>query len=231
MPINVKDLQAALMIKGFNPGPIDGILGPMTEAAIVAFKRSVGLVPRPYVGPITLSKLGILTTEPVADELPWMREISKYMGYHEITNNAALKKWLKSDGATLGDPAKLPWCGDCVQTAIRLALPEEKFYGPLKQNPYWALNWQGFGEPSVAKYGAVGVFKRSGGGHVAFLIGFDPERNRYRVRGGNQSNSVSDTWIDGSRLVAIRKPLHWNKELPALPSMNSKGMVISENEV
>ncbi len=33
---------------GFNPGPIDGIRGPQTDAAIVAFKRSIGFNPRPY---------------------------------------------------------------------------------------------------------------------------------------------------------------------------------------
>lgn len=227
-----RQIQEALKTKGFDPGPIDGMMGPKTEAAIIAFKKSRGLAARPYVGPITLEKLG-LPTGPVADELPWMAEATKYMGYHEITNNLALRKFLKSDGATLGDPAKLPWCGDFVETCIKLTLPNEPFIGKLAVNPYWALNWAEFGEASVAKYGALGVFKRTGGGHVGFLVGQDTAKNRWRVRGGNQANSVSDTWIGGGgvTLVAIRKPVTWRQDLPDIPMMDAKGNIVSSGDL
>lgn len=227
----IKKLQRRLLELGFDPKGVDGVIGPDTEKAIVAFKKSVGLAARPYVGPITLEALfgKDAPTTPVA-ALPWMAEITKYMGYHEITNNATLRKWLKSDGATLGDPAKLPWCGDCIETAIKLSLPNEPFTGNLKKNPYWALNWAKFGEKSDMRYGTVGAFKRPSGGHVAFIVGYDPKRKRLRVRGGNQSNSVSDTWIEESRLVAIRKPKTWKEELPPIPIMDSRGQIVSTNE-
>jgi len=51
-------------------------------------------------------------------DLPWMVEAKKVMGLHENRDRAVLAKWLKSDGKTLGDPSKLPWCGDFVDTAI-----------------------------------------------------------------------------------------------------------------
>jgi peptidoglycan hydrolase-like protein with peptidoglycan-binding domain len=33
------------MIRGFNPGDIDGLVGPRTRAAIVAFVRAQGALP------------------------------------------------------------------------------------------------------------------------------------------------------------------------------------------
>ena len=37
----VRRFQTLLQIAGFNPGPIDGIFGPRTQAALLAFQRSV----------------------------------------------------------------------------------------------------------------------------------------------------------------------------------------------
>ncbi len=45
-------IQDRLLELGFDLGPVYGIRGPRTDAAIVAFKRSVGLRPRPYLGPL-----------------------------------------------------------------------------------------------------------------------------------------------------------------------------------
>ncbi|WP_200347347.1 peptidoglycan-binding domain-containing protein, partial [Halochromatium glycolicum] len=39
----VEALQAASRAQGFNPGPIDGLLGPRTTAAIKDFQRDRGL--------------------------------------------------------------------------------------------------------------------------------------------------------------------------------------------
>ena len=105
------------------------------------------------------------------NDLPWMIEAKKVMGLHETRDHAALAKWLKSDGKTLGDPSKLPWCGDCVDTAIELALPDEPRPGKLGENPYWALNWLLFGKACNPAYGAVVAFERPGGGHVGFVSG------------------------------------------------------------
>lgn len=40
---SVERLQEALAALGFDPGPIDGLYGPMTSAAVEAFKRAQGL--------------------------------------------------------------------------------------------------------------------------------------------------------------------------------------------
>lgn len=54
---NVRQAQRSLAGKGFRPGPADGIFGPKTARAVIAFKRKVGLRPRAVIGPITWEKL------------------------------------------------------------------------------------------------------------------------------------------------------------------------------
>jgi len=49
----VKRLQKLLKVKGFDPGVIDGDFGPGTEAAVLAFQRSEGLLADGIVGPRT----------------------------------------------------------------------------------------------------------------------------------------------------------------------------------
>jgi len=68
----VRSVQRELAKDGFDPGPVDGIMGPHTESAIIAFKRSHGLKPRAWVGPLTWK---MLHEPPLVDEmandLPW----------------------------------------------------------------------------------------------------------------------------------------------------------------
>lgn len=233
---DVRALQRALQARGIDPGPIDGIYGPKTEKAIVAFKRSKGLVARPYVGPITLELLGLSASIMNADATmpPWLNEISKYMGLHERNNFQKLYAWLKSDGKTLGDPRVFPWCGDAVETPIRLTLPNEPFPGALGRNPYLARNWMLFGEPCSDIYGAIAVFwrvsKTGNSGHVGFVIGYDPKLRRYRIRGGNQSDSISDAWLSADRLLGLRWPKSYSGTMRPFPILDSKGAVISQNE-
>jgi putative chitinase len=55
----VKALQQALQDKGFDPGEIDGDFGPGTEAAVLAFQQSEGLLADGKAGPQTLGALGL----------------------------------------------------------------------------------------------------------------------------------------------------------------------------
>jgi N-acetylmuramoyl-L-alanine amidase len=54
---DVLELQKILKSFGFNPGPLDGIFGPLTEKAVREFQMSAGLAPDGIVGPQTLEKL------------------------------------------------------------------------------------------------------------------------------------------------------------------------------
>jgi putative chitinase len=57
----VAKLQAQLQDIGFNPGPIDGRFGPATEAPVLAFQKSAGLLADGIAGPRTQGALGLST--------------------------------------------------------------------------------------------------------------------------------------------------------------------------
>lgn len=53
----VKKIQAILQGQGYNVGPVDGLFGPQTQAAIQAFQKTKGLIPDGIVGPLTWQAL------------------------------------------------------------------------------------------------------------------------------------------------------------------------------
>ena len=55
----VKEIQRGLRQAGFNPGPIDGEFGPQTQAAVLGFQATRGLVQDGEVGSKTAKALGI----------------------------------------------------------------------------------------------------------------------------------------------------------------------------
>ncbi len=200
-----KEIQNALMKAGYNIGTsgADGIMGRDTINALTKFQLNSKLnIQYPgTVGPITLKALGL--TEMIEVLPPWIVEGQRKLGLHETLNNAELKKYLKSDGQTLGDPAVLPWCGDFIETIISLTLPKE----PMVTNPYWAANWLKFGVavPKDRFYmGAIGVKSRTGGNHVFTLVGHD--KTYVHAMGGNQSNSISIVKIAKSDITGMRFP-------------------------
>ncbi|NLY45349.1 MAG: LysM peptidoglycan-binding domain-containing protein [Tissierella sp.] len=56
---SVTELQRLLLAHGFNPGPVDGIFGSQTQAAVIAFQRSRNLVADGIVGVQTWTALGV----------------------------------------------------------------------------------------------------------------------------------------------------------------------------
>jgi peptidoglycan hydrolase-like protein with peptidoglycan-binding domain len=55
----VKALQRKLKASGIDPGAIDGVFGPHTEAAVRAFQLRSGLVADGEAGKVTLEKVGV----------------------------------------------------------------------------------------------------------------------------------------------------------------------------
>ncbi|MGH7846342.1 MAG: peptidoglycan-binding domain-containing protein [Candidatus Binatia bacterium] len=56
---DVKKVQEALKAKGQDPGPIDGVMGPKTRAAIKAFQEASGVKGSGRLDDETAQKLGI----------------------------------------------------------------------------------------------------------------------------------------------------------------------------
>ncbi len=67
---DVTRLQQLLRNAGFDPGPIDGIFGTRTQAAVIAFQRSRNLVPDGIVGVNTWTALGVTCVTPPPSQCP-----------------------------------------------------------------------------------------------------------------------------------------------------------------
>jgi len=68
---NVRAAQQALRDQGYNPGPIDGVMGPRTSAAVRDYQTKEGLTASGQLDDATMDKLGVRgassaspTTEP-----------------------------------------------------------------------------------------------------------------------------------------------------------------------
>jgi peptidoglycan L-alanyl-D-glutamate endopeptidase CwlK len=66
----VAKLQAQLQELGFNPGLIDGSFGLATEAAVLAFQQSAGLLADGIAGPRTQGALGLVTDTSLPSVIP-----------------------------------------------------------------------------------------------------------------------------------------------------------------
>ena len=66
----VEALQKKLEECGFSPGKIDGQFGSGTEAAVIAFQKSQGLLPDGVAGPRTLSALGLVKDDDLPSAVP-----------------------------------------------------------------------------------------------------------------------------------------------------------------
>lgn len=66
----VTNLQTRLAALGFPPGVIDGKFGPATEAALLAFQKSQGLVADGVAGPRTLAALGLVEDDSLPSAIP-----------------------------------------------------------------------------------------------------------------------------------------------------------------
>src|ERR1700730_8943059 len=66
----VTALQKALQTRGFDPGAIDGSFGQGTQAAVIAFQKSEGLLADGSVGPRTAAALGLADAPQIPSVLP-----------------------------------------------------------------------------------------------------------------------------------------------------------------
>lgn len=160
----------------------------------------------------------------------WLEIAKSYLGTREVVgpkHSAVILGWIKRLGAAvLGVAPKddeTPWCG----TFAAEVMSEAGFTPP--KIAIRASSWATWGVGLKAGTpGAILVFQRPGGGHVGFYVA--ETKTAFKVRGGNQSNAVTDTWIDKARCIAIR----WPAGIP-LPTfgpvlVSTSGVPLSKNE-
>jgi uncharacterized protein (TIGR02594 family) len=204
--MDILAVQRALKAQGFDPGPLDGLWGRLTAAAVKAFQAKNNL-PLGLLTPDT--ERAILASAPPLQQatgLVWLDEATRLLGLKEVAgsgSNPQILEMAKDLDIDYGDD-DIPWCGLFVSHCIAATLADE----PLPANPLGARNWGKFGKPSQPALGAVLVFwreKRDGWkGHVGFYAG--QSAKAFKVLGGNQSNQVSYANIDKNRLLSARWP-------------------------
>ena len=209
----IRLIQSGLDKLGHMPGSIDGKWGVRTARALRQLIAANG-------HPASFSPQGLL---------PWITEAKSALGRNEARDRSWLMDWLKRDGRSLGGPGKNPWCGDFVETCIRMALPDEPLLGALGANPYWARNWLLFGQAVQPITGAVLIFERGAGGHVGFAVGQD--ETHFFVLGGNQSDAVTIARIAKSRLLGARWPATYPPRPQRLPTMKPGEFLATTNEI
>lgn len=220
-------LQSRLTAHG-HPVGINGDWGRVSIEGLKAFQKKMGL---PITGVADRASVDALKIDPDAPEPsqnvtppaetmpPWMAEMHRRMGLHEVQHKANLIDFLRI-GKFLGDPASLPWCGDAVESCIAKVLPAE----PLPANPFWAQGWAAFGISARAPIvGSIGVIKWSvSSGHVGFVAGIDGAK--VVLLGGNQSNAITLASFPREKFIAFR----WPKTFPikAYPALRGKATAI-----
>ncbi len=239
-------IQVALQGKGFKPGPIDGVMGPRTEAALIAFKQSIGFRARAYIGPLTRAALfdkrraknvsGSLTCQSKTGPT-WLRVAYTYLGLAEVPgpkHHPKILEWWKELGLPFVDD-ETPWCAAFVNGVVLEAggQPATEYRAAAR-----GWDWTDTGiELDGPKVGAIVTFwrgaKKGGKGHIGFVVGRD-YGDKLMVLGGNQGNKVSIRPFDTKRVLSFRWPAAevgvGPQDFYALPKMTSDGKV-SENEV
>ena len=217
--MKIKDIQQQLAARGYTPGPIDGIWGRQTAAAVRQFQAKHGLEADGIVGPLTLAAL--FQGAPAAagpapptladfddPALVWFQEARRLIGTKErpgAGSNPEILDWASEEGVRrYYTDDDIPWCGLFVGHCITVTLDRE----PTPPDLLSARSWERFGIATTPTPGAVMVFWRdsinSGKGHVGFYAGEDD--TAYRILGGNQSNCVSLAWVSKTRFVKARWP-------------------------
>lgn len=140
----------------------------------------------------------------------WMTIARRYLGLTEVPGPAAnptLLDMAKNLGGWVAQffvSDETPWCALFVNRVLQeagLSLSGRAGSVDLVR----ARSFATYGIPlEVPCLGAILVFERQGGGHVGFYVG--ETLKAYRVLGGNQSNSVNETWIAKDRCIAVRWP-------------------------
>src|SRR5262249_19381357 len=177
------------------------------------------------------------------DPAPHLTIMRKITGTKEApgpADNPAILAWPKFIGQKFPDMAEycrgythdsIPWCGLCVAYALAAAGLRPVFGKTDTARFLWAAAWAKEGpelvrlDPEKLFPGAILVFTRQGGGHVALYEGEDD--THYHIRGGNQSDMVNVVRKPKAALTAAT----WPRALPIPKDAGPVRMDINHNPV
>jgi uncharacterized protein (TIGR02594 family) len=135
----------------------------------------------------------------------WIEIAERLIGTREIpgpaNNKRILSLWQRIRVTWFSDETT-PWCG----AFVGYCMAEAGFSVPKPGVIGRALAWADYGTRCAPQVGAIGVKRRSGGGHVFFIVGQSPDRAFFKALGGNQGDAVSIIDIRKSDVIAVRWP-------------------------
>lgn len=240
--MNIIGIQSALKRAGFDPGPLDGVRGAKTDAAIIAFKKSIGYRATTYIGPLTKAALFEGRIDKArndkqmvgsAKDPAWLKLARTYLGLREYRgsrHNAKILSWWSRLGLGFRDD-ETPWCAGFVNGVM----DECGFKLPPKKYRAAALGWRWTGHgtrlPGPAYGSIVDMTRRGkpGFGHTGFVVGRDRFRN-IMVLGGNQGDCVSIKPFD---IAARDGRFYWpdGAPIPAKTGMETLPLIDSDGRV
>ena len=230
----ITKLQKALKSKGFYlSGRIDGLWGLMTEKAIIAFKKSIGLRARAYVGPITWAALSEDRNTPDSThskEPSWLRVARTYLGLREYrgrSHNKTILKWWKMIKLSWIKDDETAWCAAAVGGILEECGIRSSRSAAARSYDSWGRE---LSRPAVGSIVAFWRGSKAGWkGHVAFVVGINKDGNIV-CAGGNQGDAFNIKPFSPNRVLSYRWPAN-TTERPSynLPLVDSSG-ALSQDE-
>jgi cell wall-associated NlpC family hydrolase len=165
----VKELQTLLKSKGFNPGAADGVFGPKTKAAVLAFQRSQGITADGIVGPQTWGRLkGTSGPAPTPGPTPSQGGRGTADAFVQKALAQAGDRYIFGAETNLNDPNPRAFdCSELVQWAahqVGITIPD----GTMNQLPHIQRAGKAISvEQALRTRGAL-LFRP---GHVAISLG------------------------------------------------------------
>jgi len=139
---DVRFLQQTLASAGYNPGPIDGIFGPRTRAAVVAMQRDLGVSADGIVGPQTRGAMGGLPTQTAPQQRDLGDQDDRFdpvaaARQERESNRAAMRatvSWLPSD---LIDMYVNEWVksgqSELAWAVVRTSKPYDQYFPSIRR--------------------------------------------------------------------------------------------------
>lgn len=147
----------------------------------------------------------------------WMQTALAEVGQSEVAGPKASDRILEYYAAcgfwgTDDSGAENAWCASFVSWVM-----QRNGYA-LPANAYRAQEWKTFGKKIDSPvYGAIGIKSRTGGGHVAFVVGKSADGKHLFMLGGNQADEVNVSRYERSAWDTFVVPATFDNGQESLP--------------
>lgn len=155
---------------------------------------------------------------------PWLVQARRYLGLKEgpgAADNPTVVAFYADCGHPEVKHDATAWCAAFVGSMLHKA-------GIKGTGTLWALDYSHYGQKLLLPVlGAIATKKRTGGGHVAFVVAASP--STVWLLGGNQGDAVCIEAVPRSSIFSYALPPGYDaKTLPALPIKATGGAGVSE---